>query len=107
MHILVCGKNFSRVFHRDLFCAYYCLTFISITYFLFLGILGDTLNNMINKLQERALRILYKDDASSFIDLLEKDKSITIHERNIKLLAIEMSKVKNDICQMFWVNSLQ
>ena len=51
----------------------------------------------MNKLHERALRVLYRDDISSFEDPLERDKSITIHERNIKLLAIEMYKVKNGI----------
>ena len=56
-----------------------------------------TMNNKMNKLQERALRILYKDDISSFENLLEKDNSITIHDRNIKLLAKEMYKVYNDI----------
>lgn len=56
-----------------------------------------TLNNRINKLHERALRILYRDDVSSFKDLLERDKSITVHEYNIKLLSIEMYKVKNGI----------
>ena len=44
----------------------------------------------MNILQERALRILYKDDVSSFEELLGKDNSITIHERNIKLLAKEI-----------------
>ena len=56
-----------------------------------------TLNNRINKLQERALRILYRDDISTYQQLLNKDKSVTIHDRNIQLLAIEMYKVKNKI----------
>ena len=56
-----------------------------------------TMNNKINKLQERALRILYKDAVSSFEELLGKDNSVTIHERNIKLLAKEIYKVENDI----------
>ena len=56
---------------------------------------GRTRNNMINKLQERALRILYKDDRSTFQHLLNKDKSITIHARNIQLFATEMYKAKN------------
>ena len=56
-----------------------------------------TLNNKSNKLQERALRILYNDDISTFAQLLEKDNSVTVHDRNIKLLAKEMYKVHNDI----------
>ena len=56
---------------------------------------GRTRNNRINKLQETALRILYKDDQSTFQHLLNKDKSITIHARNIQLLATEMYRAKN------------
>ena len=53
-------------------------------------------NNKINKLQERSLRILYKDDCSNFEALLKKNSSVTIHIRNIQLLAIEMYKLKNN-----------
>ena len=56
-----------------------------------------SLNNKINKLQERVLCILYKDYDSSFEDLLEKDNSDKIHDRNIKLLAKEVYKVENNI----------
>ena len=56
-----------------------------------------SLNNRINKLQERSLRILYRDDISSFEDLLIRDNSITVHECNIKLLATEMYKVEKTI----------
>ena len=56
-----------------------------------------SLNNKINKLQGRALRILYKDYDSSFEDLSEKDNSDKIHDRNIKLLAKEVYKVENNI----------
>ena len=54
-------------------------------------------NNKINKLQERSLRIIYKDDYSNFEELLKKNHSITIHIRNIQLLAIEMYKLKNNL----------
>ena len=56
-----------------------------------------TMNNKMNKLHERALRILYKDDISFFENLLEKDNSVKIHDGNIKLLAKEMYKVYNNI----------
>ena len=56
-----------------------------------------SLNGNINKLHERAMRILYKDDITNFQDLLIKDRSETIHDRNIKLLAIEMYKAANNI----------
>ena len=56
-----------------------------------------TLNNRINKIHERALRLVYNDDESSFENLLLKDNSFTIHERNIQTLAIELYKVVNHL----------
>ena len=50
------------------------------------------LNDKINRIQERALRLVYLDYTCSFEQLLEKDNSVTIHQRNIRLLAIEMFK---------------
>ena len=55
------------------------------------------LNNRINKIHERALRLVYNDNISSFEDLLIKDNSVSIHKMNIQMLAIELYKVKNDI----------
>ena len=51
------------------------------------------LNHRINRLHERALRTVYKDEISSFEELLVLDESFTIHERNIQTLAIELYKV--------------
>ena len=55
------------------------------------------LNNKINKLHERALRVVYKDDELTFQQLLEKDNSYTIHERNLQKLAVEMYKVRHNL----------
>ena len=38
-----------------------------------------TLNNRINKLHERALRLVYKDDEYTFEQLQDKDNPVTIH----------------------------
>ena len=54
-------------------------------------------NNKINLLHERALRMIYNDQISSFQELLDKDNSFTVHHFNIQSLAIEMFKVINNI----------
>ena len=51
------------------------------------------LNDKINSIHKRALRVVYLDFTSSFAELLKKDGSVTIHQRNIQLVAIEMFKV--------------
>ena len=63
-----------------------------------------TLNNRINRLHERALRIAYKDTKSSFEKLLELDHSVCIHHRNLQKLATEIFKVKNNISPVFMKN---
>ena len=54
-------------------------------------------SNKINGLHERCLRIIYNDKRSSFNALSEKDGSVSIHERNIKILATEMFKVSKNL----------
>ena len=56
------------------------------------------LNHKINQLQERCLRITYDDRQSSFKELLERDNTVSVHNRNIQCLAIELYKVLNGIC---------
>ena len=63
-----------------------------------------TLNNRINRLHERALRIAYKDTKSSFQKLLEVDHSVCVHHRNLQKLATEMFKVKNNMSPIFMKN---
>ena len=53
------------------------------------------LNNKINRLHERCLRVTY-DGLSSFEELLERDNSVSVHNRNIRCLAIELFKVFHD-----------
>ena len=52
------------------------------------------LNNRINSLHEKALRVTYQDRNSSFIKLLNLDKWVCIHYRNTKYLLTEIHKVK-------------
>ena len=56
-----------------------------------------TLNNRINNIHERALRLTYKDNKSSFKQLLEKDHSVTVHQKNLQVLVTEIFKVKNNL----------
>ena len=56
-----------------------------------------TLNNKINCLHERALRIVYSDYKSLFCELLEKDKLFSIHHKNIQSLAIEIYKFLHNL----------
>ena len=62
------------------------------------------MNRKINHIHERALRLVYEDYVTSFEDLLVKDKTVSIHHRNIQKVAIEMFKVKNDLCPTFIKN---
>ena len=52
-----------------------------------------SLNNKINPIHERALRITYGDKTSTFQQLLEKDNFVPIHHKNIRELATEMIKI--------------
>ena len=54
-----------------------------------------TLNNRINKLQERALHLVHNENTSSFYELLQKDNSFTIHQRKIQKLALEKYRVQH------------
>ena len=60
--------------------------------------LSRKLNNKINRIHERGLRIVYKDYTSSFEELLAKDESVCIHHKNIQRVALNMFKVKYDLC---------
>ena len=63
-----------------------------------------TMNNRINRIHERALRIAYKNNEASFEQLLLIDNSFSIHERNIQKLATEIYKVKNNLSPDFMRN---
>ena len=58
------------------------------------------MNRKINRIHERALRLVYDDYTSSFNELLKHDK-ISIHHRNIHCVAIEMFKAKNHLSPSF------
>ena len=55
------------------------------------------MNNKINRLHEKCLHIVHSDKTSSFEELLDKDGSVTIHTRNLQVLATEMFKVYRNL----------
>ena len=55
------------------------------------------LNSRINRIQERSLRFVYNDHKSTFSELLKKDNSVTVHNKNIQVLATEIYKIKQGI----------
>ena len=52
------------------------------------------MNNKTNRQHEKCFHIVYSDKTSSF---LNKDGSVTIHKRNLQVLATEMFKVCKDL----------
>ena len=49
-------------------------------------------NNEIYRTHTRALRGLYGDRESTIEELLDKDKSMTIHTKNLQMLMVEVYK---------------
>ena len=48
---------------------------------------SDSLNNLISRIHEGALRLIHNDHVSTFQDMLEITKEKTIHQNNLKCLA--------------------
>ena len=55
-------------------------------------------NNLINRIHERSLRTVYNDTSSTFQELLQRNRSVSIHHKNIQTLTIEVFKLVNNIC---------
>ena len=54
-------------------------------------------DNLINKIQERSLRISYKYQKTSYQNLLETHNELTIHQGNLQVLMTEIYKIVNGI----------
>ena len=53
------------------------------------------MEHRINNIHERALRVVYENSKSlTFSELLQKDNSVSIHQRNLQILATEIFKEK-------------
>ena len=55
-----------------------------------------TLNRKINRIHERALRLVYQNNLS-FSELLHLDNSVKVHHKNLQVYVKEIYKVKNRI----------
>ena len=53
-------------------------------------------NNLVNKVHERALKLIYEDNCN-FQVLLEKQHVFSIHQRNLQVLMTEIYKIVNGI----------
>ena len=63
-------------------------------------------NKKINRLHERALKLVYDDYSSRFKTLLERDTSFTIHHQNIQSMLIEIYKSLNKVSAENFFDSL-
>ena len=54
---------------------------------------SSNLNNKINRIHERALRLVYQNNLS-FSELLDLDNSATVHKKNCKSLRQKSIKLK-------------
>ena len=45
-----------------------------------------SLNNHINRIHERALRIVFNDNISSFDELINKSGSVRVHHKNLQFI---------------------
>ena len=59
------------------------------------------LNAKVNKIQERALRIVYKNSHADYETLLKLDNAVSIHQRNLQYLMIEIYKTKKNLNPSF------
>ena len=56
-----------------------------------------TLNNKINCLHERCFRIVCNNKKSTYENVLVRDRSVSVHIRNLQILAGKMFKLHRDL----------
>ena len=64
---------------------------------------SKTLQNKINQIQKRALRIVYNEPNLNLDKLVELDKSTTIHIKNIITLLTEVYKLQEGKIAFLWI----
>ena len=65
---------------------------------------SKTSNNLIDKTHKRALRVVYNSYDKSLEELLQIDGGVTIHQRNLRTLLIEVYKSINKLNPEFMWN---
>ena len=89
------GQYMNLAQHRSIMKAFICSEF---GYYPLVWMFHSRkINNRINSLHERVLRVVYRDYKATFFEWLTKDKSVTIHQRNLPILATEIFKTKNEL----------
>ena len=58
---------------------------------------SQKINNRMNRIRERALKIVYKDYILTFAEIFEEDGSVSIHIRNLQVLATKLFKARNNL----------
>ena len=53
-------------------------------------------NDLVNKVQERALKLTYKDDENNFQTLPNEDNETSVHIWNLQFLMMDIYKLKNN-----------
>ena len=53
-------------------------------------------SNLVNKVQERTLRLTYKDKQNDFQTLLKENNETSVHQRNLQILMTEIYIIKNN-----------
>ena len=54
------------------------------------------LNNRINKIHGRTLRLVYQSKNLSFSEVMELDNVVTVYQRSLQVLVTNICKVKNN-----------
>ena len=63
---------------------------------------GRRMEHKVNSIHKRALKLVYEDSYDiTFQELLTRDKSVSVHQKNLQLLATEISKSKNGVSPEF------
>ena len=57
---------------------------------------SSLINNKINRLHERVMRIVYSDFKSSFKNLLKKDETVSMRVKNLQKLETEIFKISKN-----------